>query len=215
MTHVGNDIVDLDSPYVKGKSNDQRFIQRVLTDEEQQAVLTSPAPDTLLQVFWAAKETAYKSSVKIRPDVSSAPRNYQVSLERSESEESFSGSVITPQSTVFIKFTCQNNSIHCYGASSFQAKEEIVFAVDKLTGQTATNFSRSSAIVSRRVRTLAAEKIADLLTVPVDEITITRAGHRRNRPYPEVYLHKEKTDIGISLSHDGRFIACAFLFPQG
>jgi len=45
---VGNDVVDLTHPENKGKSQDQRFLNRVFTTDEQNLISKSSFPDATL-----------------------------------------------------------------------------------------------------------------------------------------------------------------------
>jgi len=212
LTHVGNDIVDLCSPYVTGKSRDKKFIQRVLTPEEQKVVLNAANPDSLLQVYWAARETAYKVIVKTNPDVSSAPRRYRVLLDSPENGRKLRGVVKTPAADVFITVLRHRGFIHCSGATLFCAAGKIIYGIEKITDHAPPDFCRSSEAVSCLARTFAKEKIAAALSVNADNITITKTDGRNEALFPEVYINMRKTDIGISLSHDGRYVAFALAF---
>lgn len=212
MTRVGNDIVDLLSPYVAGKSRDRKFVQRVLTPEEQKIVLTAANPDSLLQVYWAAKETAYKAIAKASPDVSSAPRRYRVLLDIPEGREKIRGVVRTPAADVFVTVLRRRDFIHCFGATLFSAAEKTIFGVEELTGKTPLDFCRATEAASRRVRTVAKEKIAAFFATPVTAVAIKKTRNRNGVSFPEVYINKKKTDIDISFSHDGRYVAFALTF---
>ncbi|MCJ7628495.1 MAG: 4'-phosphopantetheinyl transferase superfamily protein, partial [Longimicrobiales bacterium] len=62
--HLGNDIVDLADPRHAGKARDERFLQRVFSDEEQADIRSSQNPDRALWLRWAGKEAAFKSISK-------------------------------------------------------------------------------------------------------------------------------------------------------
>jgi phosphopantetheinyl transferase (holo-ACP synthase) len=207
---LGNDIVDLLSPYVRGKSRDVKFVRRILTIEEQETVLQSADPDSLLQVYWAAKETAYKAIVKTYPDVSSAPRRYPVFLSTPERRRNIRGYVQTPAAVVPITVIWHREFVHCLGAAPFPSVEKILYGIKKLDDRMPLNFRGSSEAVSREARAFAKRKIASALSVHTDKIVIT-TDSRAGSSFPEVYLDMKKTDIDISLSHDGRFIAYALL----
>ncbi len=55
---VGNDVVDLRHPRVRGKEEDHRFLSRILLAEERKRVAREGPPS--LWLHWAAKEAAYK-----------------------------------------------------------------------------------------------------------------------------------------------------------
>ena len=211
--HVGNDIVDLASPYVKEKSDDRKFVQRVLTPRERQALLNCDNPDNLLQVFWAAKEAAYKVTVKHCPRVSSAPRRYDVCLDTPECGRDLRGWVKTPSGLVHIAARQNPEFVHCVGTETVLADKTVVCAVETNDDHPQPDFCRCSESQSRMVRASARIKIAALLSLSENAVTITKPHQEKRSLFPEVYVKGEKTNISISFSHDGRFIAYALLFP--
>lgn len=62
---VGNDVVDLDHRNCRGKSDDLRFLDRVLAPAERTLVAAAPDPDHALWLHWAAKEAAFKVVTKL------------------------------------------------------------------------------------------------------------------------------------------------------
>jgi phosphopantetheinyl transferase (holo-ACP synthase) len=208
---VGNDIVDLGSPYVAGKSRDRKFLNRVLTPEERTAVLQSAEPDVLLQIYWAARETAYKAIARSDPAVSSAPRRYRVFLDTPAKETAFAGYVRTPAQTVFIRGWRTSGYVHCLGAVSMAGLETIHGGVGNAVIARGPDYGRSSAAVSRAARTLAKDKIAALLTLPAGHVMIKKSPARNGVSFPEIFINRKKTNFPISLSHDGRFVAFAIL----
>jgi 4'-phosphopantetheinyl transferase EntD len=75
---IGNDLVDLRAREAAGKSGDARFVARVFTAREAELIASSPSPDAVLWMLWAAKEAAYKVAKKLRPDVIFAHSRYEV-----------------------------------------------------------------------------------------------------------------------------------------
>jgi phosphopantetheinyl transferase (holo-ACP synthase) len=213
--HVGNDIVDLTSPYVKGKSSETKFVQRVLTSYERQALLKYDNPDNLLQVFWAAKETAYKVSFKLCPQVTSAPRRYDVCLDTPKRGRDVWGRVKTPLGFVHITARLNPDFIHCFGTENLLARKTIICGVEPIDGLSQPDFCRCSETLSRMVRASAIKEIASNLSLSENDISITKVDQKKGRFFPEVYIKGEKAGITISLSHDGRFIAYAFLIQRG
>ena len=63
---VGIDVVDLGNPRTAGKASDARFVGRVLSEDEVEALRADPNPDVDLWCRWAAKEAAYKVISKAR-----------------------------------------------------------------------------------------------------------------------------------------------------
>jgi len=199
---IGNDIVDLADPQARGKSRDTRFINRVFTLDEQQKILNSDEPDIFLWSLWAGKETGYKAISKTHPAVSSSPRHYEIKLSDSPLPES--GIVYTPCGPVPVRFFITGEYIHCIGASTDEGIGSIVWDVQKiLQPQFSPDYQ------SDFVRNMAGKKISRYLKEDPEAIEIIRPkGHRGLGP-PAVYAGGKRTAIDISMSHDGRFAACA------
>ncbi len=62
--YLGNDVVALRSPRARNKTRDGRFLERVFTPREREAVLAAPFPDGALWLLWAGKESLYKGVTK-------------------------------------------------------------------------------------------------------------------------------------------------------
>jgi len=62
---VGNDVVDLANPRTQGRASDARFLARVFTADEQEAIRATDGSDIELWSRWAAKEAAFKSISKV------------------------------------------------------------------------------------------------------------------------------------------------------
>jgi phosphopantetheine--protein transferase-like protein len=65
VVFVGNDVVDLANPRTRGRASDARFMARVFTDDEQDAIRATGGSDVELWSRWAAKEAAFKSISKV------------------------------------------------------------------------------------------------------------------------------------------------------
>ena len=82
MPYVGNDVVDLKEPANAGKSQDSRFLKKILTNAEIEFVQNAENPDAALWSLWACKETAYKVIKKSFPDAAFLPRRWQVTFNK-------------------------------------------------------------------------------------------------------------------------------------
>ncbi len=199
---IGNDIVDLADPQAKGKHRDIRFIHRVFTPDEQHKILSSDAPDIVLWSLWAGKETGYKAMSKTHPAVSSSPGRYAIRLSDTALPES--GTVETPCGPISVRFLITGEYIHCIGATTDEDLDSIVWDV-----QTMLRPEISPDNQSDFVRNMARKKISRYLKEDPKTIKIIRPqGHRGLGP-PAVYAGGKRTPIDISMSHDGRFAACA------
>ncbi len=211
LSHIGNDIVDLKTPEAIGKATNQRFIQRVLNLYEQQAVFNSDHPDSLLWALWAAKESAYKAVSKSNPNVSSAPGRYPVILGPEKTINSATGRVMTPNGIVPVKIDFHEDYVHCIGIfGPAKSLESIVYG-SKTINPDISGAESISEKESSAVRKLAKKGIASCLQINEQDIQIIRhKKHNRINP-PVVYAKGRAKKMDVSLSHDGRFAAYAFL----
>lgn len=209
---MGNDIVDLAAPGAIGKARDARFVKRVLTGEEQRALSNSENPDALLWAFWAAKEAAYKAISKQISGISSAPGRYSVMLNNgnlSVRSGHVDGRVKTPEGLVCIRIYIHEGHVHCIATTAgHHGIDKIVWAVKAISPGEKTAYSHE--FESSSVRKLATEQIALHTGRDGSDIRILRENRPRGFGPPIVYYKGKKADLDISLSHDGRFAACAF-----
>jgi phosphopantetheinyl transferase (holo-ACP synthase) len=215
--HIGNDIVDLSDPHNMGKSKNVRFVNRVFTFSEQRQIVDSPDPDTSLWTIWAGKETAYKIISK-RYAVSSSPRLYEVRLSRTDRPErpdscfsegkALSGLVDTPHGTCYIQVIITGDYIHCIGNSvSSEAMASVLWREDRIDP-----FSGDSPdFESMAVRKALKKHLSASCNKSTEDIEIRRTKGPRGLGPPFAYINGRRAEIDISLSHDGRFAAYAFV----
>jgi hypothetical protein len=216
MKHVGNDIVDLKAPSAIKKSRDTRFVQRVLGTAEMERVLASDQPDSLLWAFWAAKETSYKVVSKSYPGVSSAPRRYPVCMSPDRTGDAASGIVHTPCGTIPVKWLFTDDYVHCIGADAEDPAaagrlDRIESGLSRIDTRGETGSWSLQGEESIQVRRHAAVHIASHLSRDPDDICIKRAKGPGGMGPPVACVEDEPDEIDVSLSHDGRFLAYAFL----
>ena len=200
-----------------GKGRNTRFINRVFTPNEQRQIFNSPHPDATLWALWAGKETAYKIISK-RNSVSSSPRLYEARLSRTERPErpdscfsegkALSGLVDTPHGTCYIQVIITGDYIHCIGNSvSSEAMDSVIWRVDRIDP-----FSGDAPdFESMAVRKALKKHLSASCNKSTEDIEIRRAKGPRGLGPPFVYINGRQSDIDISLSHDGRFAAYAFV----
>jgi phosphopantetheinyl transferase (holo-ACP synthase) len=218
---VGNDIVDLKTTEAMGKSADTRFTKRVLTPYEQRMIHHSEHPDTLVWALWAAKETAFKAISKSAPDVTSAPRRYPVKylmqFDSCRISSTLYGVVVTPCGSVPVKTFITEEYLHCIGiAGSANRLESITYGMDRISmDKTNTGIIPGSESISEQeslaVRRLAKKNIASYLQLKEQDIQIIRHKTQNRLNPPMVYANGKTNNMEISLSHDGRFAAYAFI----
>ena len=219
LTHVGNDIVDLESPFANGKSKDKRFINRVLTTKEQEIVQGKQFDDYLLWSHWAAKESAFKVVSKIKPDVSSSPKKYEVYFDKVKQFSIQKGVVYTPVKKIHVcvhrNMIYGNKWIHCVGSSrQIDLETAIFYREEQIDHLFDYNFAHASKKESSYVRKIAGKKISQILSESSENIEFKKNVQPGKHSYPEVFIKNRKTNIDISFSHDGKFVAYAFCLNQ-
>ena len=214
MPGVGNDVVDLKDPANRGKSGDERFLDRVCTVEEREMLDGARSPDPLLWSLWAAKEAAYKAVSRGDPSVSSVPRRYPVHLDpprshldgggADEAEGPLTGRVITPRGEVALRVTVTAEYVHALAAGSEADFAGIIQRVDRMDG--VGDLGDASA----QVRTRLLTDISRRLGCPIADLEVRKEPPGSDAP--RVFLRGRPLAAEVSLSHDGRFCAFALAF---
>jgi phosphopantetheinyl transferase (holo-ACP synthase) len=75
---IGNDVVDLGDPDTQPGATHPRFDARVFTATELEAIQTSPVPNRMRWLLWAAKESAFKAFRKQDPSLVFSPAHLVV-----------------------------------------------------------------------------------------------------------------------------------------
>jgi len=207
---VGNDVIDLTDPGKAGKSRDVRFISRVFTSDERHLILNSTDPDETLWTLWAGKEAAYKVMMKKTPGVCSIPREYAVSLDGCGEPSFDSGLVNTPVGTVRLCIFREGGALHVIGMSHApEHPDDIVSGIESVSSPAE---ERPAAIdrESFLVRAALLLRLSDVLKGNPGEMEIRRMRFGRGLGPPRLYFQGEPSNIDISMSHDGGFVAYAF-----
>jgi hypothetical protein len=235
---VGNDIVDLKLPENQGKNKDDRFLGRVFTAEERDRIAGAAHPETILWGFWAAKEAAFKVVSRDDPTVLSIPRRYAILLDAGDeygtasgadksagpvasavngpsrsvdplgtSEMFLAGRVITPRGELALRITVTNEYVHALSATTGRDLDNVSQRVDRVDvgddpGDDASAFVR---------RQLLGE-IARCLDCPLGELSMGKEPLGPGAPF--VLRRGQRLAVDISLSHDGRFAAYAFMIRK-
>jgi phosphopantetheinyl transferase (holo-ACP synthase) len=199
--------VDLRKPANAGKSRDSRFLKKILTSAEIDFVQNAENHDTTLWSLWACKETAYKVIKKSCVDAAFLPRQWKIILKNPESACSDGEVKITDAETVYIRLFSHSRYVHCVGADSPADLDRLVCKVEALPEK--ENEKRIDP--SLFVRKCLALSIADFFRLNLSDIKINRVQDKSELQPPHVYIAGKKSDIDISISHDGQFVAYAFL----
>jgi phosphopantetheine--protein transferase-like protein len=204
---VGNDVVDLKHPENQGKSGDDRFLTRVFTEKERHWIAGAVCPDKLLWALWAAKEAAFKVVSRDNPTACSTPRRYEILLDPLEmSEARLAGRAITPRGELALRIVVTDDYVHAVSAATDSDLGRIFQRVDRM--DVGEDPGEASAFVRKQLLI----EIARCLDCPLGELSIGKEPLGPGAPF---VLHREQPlDVHISLSHDCRFAAFAFMIRK-
>lgn len=212
---------------------DSRFLKKTLTDEEIEIVNLSRNPDTVLWSFWACKEAAYKVIKKSHHEDSFIPRRWSVKIRLqstkhpvpSGAESSVrlrnnmgqyhqphtgyqKGQVIIPgREAVSVYLSSHLSYVHCIASNSLSALDSSIWGINILPGRKDGQNDNLSSLA----RKCLARRLAIFLHLSQSDIKIRRIKNGTELQPPIVYIGGMRSDIDLSLSHDGRFISYAFI----
>lgn len=190
------------------KSRDFRYLKKILTSAEIEFVCNSENPDKALWSFWACKETGYKTIRKSYAGLSFLPRQWSVRLNRHNKMFTEGEVVIGGADTVFVRiFDLPAGCMHCVGADNLTDLDGIIWGIETLPEFSSGEDNEPSSF-GRRCLT---RKLAGLYKLNFRELEVRRAGGGGELQPPQLYYENKKTPFDISLSHDGKFVAYAFL----
>jgi phosphopantetheinyl transferase len=199
--------VDLKEPANARKSRDSRFLKKILTAAEIEFVQGAKNSDQALWSFWACKEASYKVIKKKYPDARFLPRRWQVLLRQTASSRIGGEVVIPAKDKVYVRVFFHTDYVHCIGADDQKALKNVICKVKTLEVKENTEEKDASLFLRQ---SLAQGLIAHLHLNP-SNIKIKREKEQSGLGPPRLYMGGKKSVIDISLSHDGRFVAYAFL----
>ena len=207
---IGNDIVDLADPRAAGKSRDLRFMDRVFTAKERQAIFNHVNRDLYLWSLWAGKETAYKALCKIYSALSSAPGRYEIELFPSAGPVPERGVARTPCGSVSLRLFTGRDHLHCIGVTAGHDTDSVMWDVARIDRGNA-----DPGYQSEIVRNMIKRAASCYLKESPETMEIVRIRGPRGLGPPVLYVRKAQTTLDISMSHDGRFVACALQDIRG
>ncbi len=213
---VGNDVVDLDHPALRGKAEHARFLERVLAPSERDEVLGAPDPHLALWTHWAAKEAVYKVVTKLRGE---PPVFVHRAFVASGDAVAYEGlrvpfhvrrdgpllHVIAAAGADPSEVAAQAARVHTPGALWDAALEQL------LPRFTAREVDAVHSLASAAVRLGARAALARALDVAERRLEIVCApGYPGRRP-PAVLLDGAPSTADVSLSHHGAWMGWAIL----
>jgi len=141
---------------------------------------------------------------KTFPDAAFLPRQWQVTFGKTRSKKSDGLVKVPDKGDVYIRLFSNPDYIHCVGTDKLTVPDKIICNVENLPGE-----KTDPSLFSRLC---LAQSLAKRFSLNLHQIKIKRTRTKGELRPPCVYIHGRKTDIDISLSHDGRFVAYAVTF---
>lgn len=190
---VGNDVVDLADPEALPAALHPRFGERVLAPGERVRVAQASEPAALLWAHFAAKEAAYKAVSKLRPGVILAHRLFEVSADLR--------SVRLGELVLQLTVERTPERVH---AIAFQGAPPL------------RSLQAMKGDPSEEARRLLRELLGGCLGCDPEELAVIRPpdpARFDGLGPPRVLLRGGLLDVDVSLSHHGRFAACAVALP--
>lgn len=210
---AGNDIVDLRDPESRPGAIHPRWDARVLTAEERQSVRDAPSPHRARWRLWAAKESAFKVARKLHPGLPFLPSRFAVEL-----AGGVRGVVRHEVGSFEVRIDETEDRVHAVATvEGAPLPRWTIGTLDIIstpggdpTAPIAAHGNRSDPHrPGARVRALAREAVGSALSLAPSTIEISSG-----RGVPLASSGGIRLPVDLSLSHHGRFLACAWLLSH-
>jgi len=227
---LGNDIVDFCKCGINNKSQHQRFMERVFNEHERKTITSSENPDVALWLFWSAKETAFKVISKISEAPVFSHKKFETALLQQHGSK-YDLSVTYNETNVCVEASATEEYVHATGfqqglfaRTDFKVKWDLhkISAAETNVWQDNSTWQKyfSEAELqsihhpnSALIRYHCKISIAKTLHLDTARLQILRQQKNEKSLPPFLLLDEKKSDIDISLSHHGDWLAWCFSFP--
>jgi phosphopantetheinyl transferase (holo-ACP synthase) len=190
---VGNDVVDIRHPLCQPDAIHPRFDTRAFSAREIALLAATDKAHQIRWSLWAAKESAFKALRKLDSQVRFIPRDFEVILGDARAEVTHR----LARFSVWLDHTDQ--WVHAL-ASQADEKPDL-----QLDGDTSADPGSDEEGLRDRVRRLASYALGTLLEITPSEIEIVSVDR-----VPKFLWRGDSLPYDLSLSHDGRFVSCAW-----
>ena len=220
---VGNDVVDLRDPDSQPESLHPRWDERVFTESERELLSRSKSRHRARWALWAAKESAFKAARQADPDARFIPRTFrirdvsdaQLTALGSSTGQSLGSQVgsdaigdgaplrlDSPTGSWDVRVMVTAEFVH---ATAVAAEGDVPSWEVEQSGSPRPGVAADSerAFGSRRACVLARALVADCRGLESATLRV-----EQGRP-PKVLAGDRVLPIAVSMSHHGRFVACA------
>lgn len=210
---IGNDVVDLEDPDTRPETFRPRFDERVFDPSERRAITRDDDPHARRWAHWAAKEAGYKLARQVDETFVFTPSRLVARFDAVESEAGGRtvrrGCLGLPRALApgFDQLELRSDEtserVHVLAAPPGADWDAIVSSIE---------LAESGDDPSAHVRALARLAIARDLGIDEARVAIGRRGDPRAggaARIPTVVIDGARSGLALSLSHHGRFVACA------
>ncbi|MDJ0785554.1 MAG: 4'-phosphopantetheinyl transferase superfamily protein [Myxococcota bacterium] len=204
---IGNDVVDLRDPEARPGASHPRFERRVFGDRERRSIEASACRERSLWAHWAAKEAAFKALRRQRPDLPFHPRGFEVSLRgrlRPRVSSLLRGDVRVSGLSLPVFARIDAERVHAWVGGATQVAAERI-----RPGACPSESARALALAMARTRFPGeALRVEREDRIP----TLVRTPFRTTAASNDDVGSAREPDVcrvPLSLSHHGRFVACA------
>ena len=194
---VGNDVVDLGDPESSSEALHPRFDARVFAAAERAALAVAPEENRERWKRWAAKEAAYKVARKRVPRTIFSPARFVTEF----SAGSEDARVLHAADVFHVKFFEHGEAIHAVALPEGAEPRELECAVQELSVSEASSDPEAPRVA---VRDLVRGRLAQRLDLDASRIEV-----RRIERIPSLWIDGRASELDLSLSHHGRFVAFA------
>lgn len=201
---VGNDIVDLDDEDGRLDSYDTRFAARACHEQEWADLAAAPDRERAFWRLWTAKESAFKLAQRERPELSFRPSRFHVRLSE--------GLVACDEALFQVRWRETREYILCWAYSMNHEIPSLISSraasLDDIEESGPATLTQREAVhartrESRAARILAKDLASKLLRLEGSCIEVLQT------PPQLWYENAPLAHTGISISHHGRYVACA------
>lgn len=219
---LGNDVIDLRDAMATGKERDQRFLERVFTPLEREAIQNALDPALALWMLWAGKESLFKVAAKLEPGTIFAHADFSLrrrQLERigaaGSAGEKLELATVYRHYSIQLRWEWNAEFVHCTaGWGSAESGVGSVVRTEEVQEEflSAREEESTHSPESRKVRALAKQLLRERLALRSPEVIRRRESAFRFHPPVVLENGEPARGVDLSLSHDGRFVA-AVIYP--
>jgi len=187
---IGNDIVDLAEAQLKSNWQRPRFLDKLFKLKEQKIIRKSENPFNMVWRLWSMKEAAYKLYTQLHSSRFYSPKQFECAIDDSNGKVNYKTFECFTKTEITKKYILSEARL---------SKTEIFSEIEEIK-------SSSSKSQSDAVKALLLSAISKEFNLDKEDLRIVKSEYG----IPSVYNKSEKLDLGVSLTHHGKYAAFGF-----